>query len=136
MDTQLYAALLALGLLVIGSIGAFVKALTDRVISDLADNTRLTRETKQAADGSLRQALADLATARNTVFGLRVVVREREDRLAYILARHPEAEETLRAYRDRRQQRATAAEESAAERRILDDVDDPTGTDAGAHPHG
>jgi hypothetical protein len=132
MDTQLYTALIALGLLVTGSVGAIVKALTDRVVQDLEQNTRITTETREG----LRDAVEKLAQARNTILGLREVVRERDDRIAYLVSRMPEAEEVLSSYRSRREARFTAADERAALRRVIDDLDDPTGTDAGAHPKG
>jgi len=131
MDSQIYGALIALGLIVIGAIGAIVKGLTDRVLSDLGKNTTLTRETREAIQSTVER----LAAARNTILGLREVIRERDDRIAYLVARHPEVENTLHQYQDRRSRRATALDERAAERRVLADLDDPTGTDAGAHPH-
>ena len=137
MDPQLQAALISLGLIVFGTVGALVKAAGDRITRDLAENTAVTRETKVAADRRLGELIEAQARSRDTILGLRAIVREREDRIAYLVARHPEVESTLRAYTDRRQQRATVAEEHAAERRILEEfIDDPTGTDAGAHPRG
>lgn len=132
---QLYAALIGLGVVVIGAIGTLVTVLIERVKRDVAANTKITEEARAAANGNLRNTIERLASERNKVLGLREIVREREDRLAYIKARHPEVEETERQYRDRRTSRATEADELAAERRILaEDIDDPTGTDAGAHP--
>lgn len=120
MDPQLTTQLVSLGAVVIGALGTLVTLLTERIKRELTDNTQLTRETRQG----LQDAVERLAQARDTILGLRAIVREREDRIAYLVARHPEVEATLRTYRDRRQQRATAAEEAAAERRILEHSDD------------
>ena len=53
--------------------------------------------------------------------GLRYLVRERDDRIAYIVARMPEAEDLMRQYRDRRTRHATEAEELDAERHAMTD---------------
>jgi hypothetical protein len=134
MDAQIAAALLALGLTVIGALGTLVTLLVERVKRDLATNTQITTEARDAADGRLSDTLSHLAAERNRSLALREIVRERDDRLAYLAARLPDATSVLRGYEERRQARATSAEEAAALRRILDDnIDDPTGTDAGAH---
>jgi septal ring factor EnvC (AmiA/AmiB activator) len=123
---------------IIGSIGTLITVLTERIRRNLATNTRLTQETKTAANGTLTTAIERLAAERNTVFGLRQVVRERDDRLAYLLAHHPEAEATMNQYKNRRTRHATEADEHAALAHLLADapLDDPTGSDAGAHPSG
>lgn len=137
MDPQLSGALIALGLIVVGSVGAIVKALTARITRDLEANTELTRAAKDASNGRLTAVLDRLSAERNRVFALRMLLRERDDRLAYLRARLPEVDRVLMGYKERRQARHTEADELAAERRIIaDDIDDPTGTDAGAHPQG
>lgn len=136
MDTQLYAALLALGILVIGSIGAIVKALTDRVLKLLAVNTQITTEAADAADGRLQTAQRELAKERDRSFALRELVRERDNRLAYIVSRLPQAEALMSEYGRRREDRHTKTEEQRVLTRLLEDYDDPTGSDAGRfRPH-
>ncbi|NJK81340.1 MAG: hypothetical protein HC914_16210 [Chloroflexaceae bacterium] len=137
MNSEIIAALTVLGLTVIGSLSTLVKVLTDRITAGLEENTRLTEQARDAANGQLRKVLEELARERNTVVGLRVLLRERDDRLGYIAARHPEVQNTLKGYRERRQRLATEHEEAEALTRFLeDDPDDPTGTDAGAYPNG
>jgi hypothetical protein len=121
MDSSVYAALIALGLIVITSVGAIVKALTDRVLSDLANNTRLTEEAKDAANDRLQKIVDQLAAERNRTLALRELVRERDDRFAYLTARVPQVATVLRGYEERRQERHTPADEQAALERILDD---------------
>lgn len=67
---------------------------------------------------------------------LRELVRERTIALAYLSARLPEVERVLLGYRERRQARHSESQELAVLNRLLDDPDDPTGSDAGAHPRG
>jgi hypothetical protein len=136
MDAQIYGALLTLGLIVIGAIGAIVKALTGRIVRDLAQNTEITRETKEASNGRLKETLDRLAAERDRVLALRTLLRERDDRMAYLEARIPEVPRVLKGYEERRQSRHTAADERAVLQRLTEDIDDPTGTDAGAHPQG
>lgn len=123
MDSQLYAALLGLGLVVIASVGAIVKALTDRVLTDLSKNTALTRKTSEATNGRLEEALDDLAVQRNLVVALRHLVRERDDRIAYLQSRLPQANKLLAEYGRSRENRHSRTEEHAALQRLLDDVD-------------
>jgi hypothetical protein len=119
VDSQIIGALIILGLLVIGSIGTIVKAITDKIVADLAINTTLTREAKNAANGQLTGVIDQLAAERNIVQGLRAVVRERDDRIAYIVARLPEAQGLMRDYSDRRTARASDADVIAAEQHLL-----------------
>lgn len=114
---QLSPALVTLALATLATLGA----LLERIRRDLGENTQITREAKRAADGQLSAALNDLAAERNRTLALREIVREREDRIAYIVARHPEAESTMRQYGDRRTRRVTEADERAMERATLAD---------------
>lgn len=125
MDPQLFAALLGLAAVIVGSLGVIVKALTERIVNDLAHNTSITEETKAAANGTLTAALERLAAERNRSLALREIVREREDRIAYIVSRHPEVETTLAEYRERRTRRVTEREELQAENAILHEADTP-----------
>jgi hypothetical protein len=137
MDQQLAGALLALGLTVIGALGTLVTLLIDKVKRDLAANTLITQEAKDAADGRLTESVNRLAAERDRSLALRELVRERDDRLAYLQSRIPEADCVLKGYMERRQTRTTESQEMRALQRLLDsDADDPTGTDAGAHPLG
>jgi hypothetical protein len=110
---QLSPGLLTLLITIVGAL----TALVERVRRDLGKNTTLTKEAKASAD----LLLAQLAAERNTVVGLRAVVRERDDRIAYLVARLPEAEALMRNYGDRRTTRATEADILAAEHRLTQD---------------
>lgn len=123
MDPQLSAGLIGLGLLVIASVGAIVKALTDRIVADVAANTQLTAEARDAAEGRLREAIDNLAAERNRVLGLRQLLRERDDRLAFLEARVPGVTPALADYGRRRQDRHTRTEENAALKRLLNGED-------------
>lgn len=124
MDPQITAQLTALGAVVIGALGTLVTLLVERVKRDLATNTSLTREAKDAANGRLQKVIDQLAAERNRTLALRELIRERDDRIAYLAARLPEVKAVLRGYEERRQERHTPADEVAALRRVLDD---PTG---------
>jgi hypothetical protein len=145
VDSHIVEALIALAIVIIGSIGTLVTVLTERIKRDLDTNTKLTQETKTAANGTLTDALAKLAAERNRVFALRMLLRERDDRVAFIVARHPAVESTLQQYKQRRSSRPTQADEQHAEQRFMAEAatgdteplhvapawpDDPTGTDA------
>lgn len=120
---QLSPTLTTLLIAVLGTLTTLVGLIGRR----LNENTQLTRETKQAADGALSDALERLAGERNRTLGLREIVREREDRLAYILARHPEVAVTMEDYRERRTRRVTEADERAAEQAALGPKPGPQG---------
>jgi hypothetical protein len=105
----------------IGLLIAIISALTalvERVRRDLGTNTDLTKEAKAAAGNQISDLVEKLAAERNLVQGLRAIVREREDRIAYLVARVPQADDLMLEYRDRRTRRATEADEAAAEMRI------------------
>jgi hypothetical protein len=136
MDPALTAQLTALGAVIIGALGTLVTLLVERIKRDLAKNTLITTEARDAADGHLAGALTQLAAERNRSLGLRAIIRERDDRLAYIQSRIPEVDRVLTGYRERRQTRTTESQELKTLQRLLDEPDDPTGSDAGAHPGG
>lgn len=153
MDQYVTEALVGLAVMIIGSLGTLITILTERIKRDLSANTQLTRETKTAANGTLTTALEKLAVERNRGFALRMLLRERDDRVAFILARHPAVEATLQQYKQRRSSRPSQADELAAEQRLIAEAatcdteplhptpappDEPTGTgtDAGAYPQG
>jgi hypothetical protein len=120
MDPQITAQLTALGVVVIGALGTLVTLLIERVKRDLAANTQITQEAKEAANGRLSEALAHLAAERDRTFALRTLLRERDDRFEYVRARLPDVDRVLQGYEEKRQQRYTAAEEHAALQRILE----------------
>ncbi len=141
MEEHIAEALIALAIVVIGSIGTLVTVLTERIRRNLDMNTQLTRETKTAANGTLTTALEKLAAERDLVAGLRELLKEREDRLAFIETHHPEIAVTVQQYKRRRTSRAP--DELAAVTGATTPLhvppaypDDPTGTDASAHPGG
>ena len=133
MNPELSAALLGLALLIVASIGTLIKALVDRVLADLAENTRITNQAKDAANGRLAVVMNDLAKERNRIVALRALLREREDRIAYLEARLPQAGAILSEYGRRREDRHSMTEENRVLQQLMDDIDDPTGTDAGAN---
>lgn len=129
MDQQLYNAIIVFGVATLAGLGTLVTALIAWLARKLDANTRLTtegtiasKEARSASNGRLSDALSQLARARDLVQGLRYLVRERDDRIAYIVARLPQAEEVMREYRDRRTRRATEAEERAAEEHAMSDT--------------
>lgn len=114
MIEQLQPALVGLLLAAIGVLGVLI----ERIAIELRTNTKLTRETAINSNGNLTDAVERLAAERNTVLGLQAVVRERDDRLAFILARHPEIESTLAEYLQNRTRRYTDAQVIAALQRV------------------
>jgi len=118
MDT-VTTELTALAIIIIGALGTLVKVLVSQIAKKLEENTILTIQAKDAANGQLSSVIAQLAAERNLVTGLRAVVRERDDRLAYLVSRLPEAQKMLRDYSDRRASRATDADVIAAENHLL-----------------
>ena len=132
MDQHILEALSVLAVIIVGSIGTLVTVLTERIKRDLQTNTKLTQETKTAANGTLTTALEKLAAERNRVFALRMLLSERDDRIAFIEARHPDVMATLQQYKQRRSSRPSEADELAAEQHMQATPwpDDPTGTDA------
>jgi hypothetical protein len=119
LDSQITTALIALGLTVIGALGTLVKVMVDQISRKLEENTKLTKETKAAANGQLTNVIDQLAAERNTVAGLRMVVRERDDRIAYLMARLPQAESLMHDYSERRTARSSEADVIAAEKHLL-----------------
>ncbi len=119
MDSQLTTELTALALIIIGALGTLVKVLVNQIAKKLEENTTLTIQAKDAANGQLSSVIAQLAAERNIVTGLRAVVRERDDRIAYIIARYPAVESLMRDYSDRRATRATDSDVIAAEQHLL-----------------
>lgn len=114
---QLDPVLLTLLITAIGTLTAWV----ERVRRDLTTNTSLTREAKDASNGRLSEVIDRLAAERDRTMGLRFLVRERDDRLAYLISRIPEAESLMQEYHDRRDARLTAADEREAERHVMMD---------------
>ena len=95
-------ALVALGVLIIGSIGTLLTVWVQRIKRDLERNTEITRQTREAANGTLTTALDRLNAEQNRVAALRDELSDHDDRMAYILSQHPEVAMTLTRYRDRR----------------------------------
>ena len=95
-------ALGALGVLIIGSIGTLLTVWVQRIKRDLECNTEMTRQTREAANGTLTTALDRLNAEQMRVETLRDELLDRDDRMAYILSLHPDVAETLTRYRERR----------------------------------
>ena len=119
MDTEITSALIILAVAIIGSLGTLIKAMVDHLAKELAENTSITKQARDSSNGQLTSVIAQLAAERNTVQGLRGVVRERDDRIAYLVARLPEAQELMRNYSERRTARASEADVLAAEKHLL-----------------
>jgi hypothetical protein len=103
----------------VGALATLVKAMVDHLAKELQENTHISRQARDASNGRLSEALDRLAAESNRVMGLRFLIRERDDRIAYIVARLPQAEGLMREYRDQRTTRATEADEAAAERHAM-----------------
>lgn len=122
MDPQLTNGLIALAIVVMGGLGTLVTTLIAWLARKLDTNTSLTQEAKDASNGRLSETLSRLAAERDRVMGLRYLVRERDDRIAYIVARLPDAESLMQEYRDRRDRRITDADEAQAEQHAMSDT--------------
>ena len=107
MDQHIVQALVGLAVIIIGSIGTLVTILVERIKRDLSENTRITRETRTATRSA---ALARVESERRHVVALELLIREREDRIAYLISRHPEIEATLNQYQPRRSMRPISEE--------------------------
>jgi hypothetical protein len=125
MDSRLIEALILLAIAAVGGLSTLIKVLVTRMLRELRANTTISTQARDASNGRLSEVLDKLAAARNQVVGLRWIVQERDDRLAYLVARLPEAENLMRDYRNQRTTRATAADEALAERHALDVGEDP-----------
>jgi hypothetical protein len=119
MDSRLYEALILLAVVALGGLSALIKTSLARLLREMRKNTTITTEARDASNGRLSEVIDRLAAERDRVQGLRYLVRERDDRLAYIIARMPEAEDLMRQYRNQRTVHATQADEIAAERHVL-----------------
>jgi hypothetical protein len=102
LHTQLIAALIALGMTIIGSLGLIVRALTERIQTDLRTNTAITRRVNAQMEEEVSCLKADLQLERSRCKALRETLRDREDQLAYIESHHPEIASNRNAWKDRR----------------------------------
>jgi uncharacterized coiled-coil DUF342 family protein len=116
---DLTSALIAVAIIILTGVGGLIKVMFDHITRELQTNTSITTQARDASNGRLSEVIDHLAAERDRVMGLRWLVRERDDRLAYIVARHPEVEATMQEYRDRRDNRITQADELAAELRAM-----------------
>lgn len=119
-------ALGGLALTTIGGLGVLVKVLMSRLENELKKtnteiqaNTAITQQTHDASNGRLSDALSQLAAERNLVQGLRYLIRERDDRIAYIVARLPAAADLQHEYSVKLTRRSSEADELAAERHAM-----------------
>ena len=119
MDSQITSELIGLGIIVLSSLGILIRAKINKIVENLDKNTAITTQARDASNGQLSSVIAQLAAERNLVTGLRAVVRERDDRISYIIARFPAVESLMREYSDRRATRATDADVIAAENHLL-----------------
>ena len=139
MDEQITTALIILAITIIGGITTLVKVLFNRLAAELAKNTVISTQARDASDGRLSEVLNMLEEERGRRLDLESEVTDRNDRIAFIFAKHPEVTPTMINFRDRRAARhpRRPTEPATGETHPLSPPpDDPTGTDAGAHPGG
>lgn len=125
MDSRLIEALILLAIAAVGGLSTLIKVLVTRMLRELKANTTISTQARDASNGRLSEVMDKLAASRNQVVGLRWIIQERDDRLAYLVARLPEAETLMRDYRNQRTMRPTAADEDLAERHALSVGEDP-----------
>ena len=102
MDQEIIQALVALGIIIIGGLGTLVKVLVDKLSDDLRKNTSITTQARDASNGRLSEVLNLLEAERNQRINLETQLRDREDRLSYIFAKHPDVAPSMSNFRDRR----------------------------------
>lgn len=120
-------SLIGLSIIVIGCLGTLVKMWINHLATELAQNTRITTQALDASNGRLSEVIDKLAAERDRAQGLRYLVREREDRLAYITSRLPEADALMKEFAERRTYRQSATDEALTEQHAL-----TSGTDSGS----
>jgi hypothetical protein len=119
MDSQISTALIVLGVTVISALGTLVKLLVDKLSAELATNTSVSMQARDASNGQLSELLAQLAAERNCSQGLRAIIHDRDDRIAYLLARLPEASALMAKFAERRTTKITPADVQLAEQHAL-----------------
>lgn len=120
MNEQLLSALIAFAVLVLGGLGTLVTALIAWLAKKLDTNTQITTQARDASNGRLSETLDRLAVERNLVIALRAIIHERDDRLAYIIARLPEAEALMDKYAQRNTRKPPSeADALAVEQRAM-----------------
>jgi hypothetical protein len=120
VDPQLVTAIVGLATITLGGLGTLITALVVWLARKLDTNTTLTTQARDASNGRLSETLERLALERNLVVGLRALIHERDDRLAYIVARLPEADALMTEYAQRNTRKPPGpAEEVAVEQRAL-----------------
>lgn len=119
MTPEIITALITLATIVVTALGVIVKAVTNRLVKDLEHNTLLTSQAHALVNGNFRDTVEQLAATRNQNIGLKVALRERGDMLAYILARHPEVENTIQTYQETRARYISSKEEEAYLQQLL-----------------
>lgn len=93
----------SLDVLLLGVI-AVLTLMLEKVRRDLADNTTITKETKSAANGTLRGVMEQLEKERRENSTLQLQLRDQENRIAFIKSRLPEAEGIMSGYQERRKE--------------------------------
>jgi lactate dehydrogenase-like 2-hydroxyacid dehydrogenase len=92
MDPALTAQLTALGAVIIGALGTRVTLLVERIKRDLAANTQISTQARDAANGRLKAVLDQLAAGKVRFAGLDVFVGEPAPRAE--LLNHPKISTT------------------------------------------
>lgn len=81
---------------------AVVLALVEKIRRDLGENTTITKQTKEAANGTLHKTMERLKEEQERAERLQDLVRDQQDKLSFLSAKLPEVQEILSSYRDRR----------------------------------
>ena len=92
----------SLDVLLLAVIGVLTLML-EKVRRDLADNTTITKETKTAANGTLRGVMEQLEAERRANAILKDQLEASQDRIAFVTSQNPEAKARLDGYQERRQ---------------------------------
>jgi hypothetical protein len=90
----------SLDVLLLGVI-AVLTLMLEKVRRDLSENTTITKETKTAANGTLKDALEKLDQEQATSARLRELLQRQQDRLAYLTTKLPD--EVLDSFHDQRE---------------------------------
>jgi hypothetical protein len=114
MSPEITSALVGLALTVIGALAAYVR----RVENELKSNTEITRQVARHTNGTMTTLSARLRAETEVALALRTIVRDREDRIAFLVARVPGAAAALADYRPRRADTVEPVAEAAALRAV------------------
>lgn len=127
MPPELYAALIGLALIIVGSVGAVVKTWTDRIVHDLRANTEMTANVERQTNGTLSALRTQLAAARDSELSWRVMYREQR-RLIERLNADPDVRAAIDRIASEMRVSVTHEDEAAVLRRLLAEAEDADAT--------